>query len=35
MTKTDLVDHIAEEAGLTKADAGRAVDAILKGIDKG
>ena len=35
MTKTDLVNYIAEEAGLTKADAGRALDAALEGIQSG
>ena len=35
MSKTDLVNFIAEETGLTKADAGRAMDAMMKGIVKG
>mgnify|MGYP004629429893 CR=1 FL=1 len=35
MTKTDLVSYIAEETGLTKADATRALDAAMKGIVKG
>ena len=35
MTKTDLVNHIAEEAGLTKADATRALDAFMSGVTKG
>ena len=35
MSKTDLVEFIAAEAGLTKADAARAVDAYAKGIEKG
>lgn len=35
MTKTDLVNYIAEEAGLTKADATRALDAVMSGITKG
>lgn len=35
MTKTDLVDFIAEKAGLTKADAGRAYDAMFEGVVKG
>ena len=35
MSKTELIEFVAAEAGLTKADAGRAVDAILKGIEKG
>ena len=35
MTKTDLVNYIAEEAGLTKADATRALEAMLEGVTKG
>lgn len=35
MTKTDLVNYIAEEAGLTKADAARALDAFMSGVEKG
>lgn len=35
MSKTDLVNFMAEEAGLTKADAARAIDAMQKGIVKG
>ena len=35
MTKTDLVNFIAEEAGLTKADATRALDAFMSGVTKG
>ena len=35
MSKTELVEFIASETGLTKADAGRALDATLKGIEKG
>ena len=35
MTKTDLVEFIAEEAGLTKADATRALDAFMGGVTKG
>lgn len=35
MSKTDLVNFIAEEAGLTKADATRAYDALVKGVEKG
>jgi DNA-binding protein HU-beta len=29
MNKTDLVDAIADSAGLSKADAGRALDALV------
>ncbi len=35
MTKTDLVNYIAEETGLTKADATRALDATMSGIVEG
>ncbi len=35
MTKTDLVNYMAEETGLTKADATRALDAMMSGVIKG
>ncbi len=35
MTKTELVELVAAKAGLTKADAGRALDAVLEGIQTG
>ena len=35
MTKAELVDFIAEKADLTKADAGRALDAMMEGVTKG
>ena len=35
MTKANLVDYIAENADLTKADAARALDAVLAGVTKG
>ncbi len=35
MSKSDLVTYIAEEAGLTKADAGRALEAMMNGIVEG
>jgi len=35
MTKTDLVNYMAEETGMTKADATRALDAMMSGIIKG
>ena len=35
MTKADLVNYIAEETGLTKADANRALDATMSGIVEG
>ena len=35
MTKANLIDYIAEQAGLTKADATRALEATMSGIIKG
>ena len=35
MKKQNLVNYIAEEAGLTKADATRALDAFMNGVVKG
>jgi len=35
MNKGDLIEHVAKETGLTKADAGRALDAMLGGVVKG
>ena len=35
MSKTDLVNFVAEKANLTKADANRALDAVIEGITKG
>ena len=35
MTKACLVDYIAENADLTKADATRALEAMLAGVEKG
>lgn len=35
MSKTELVNFIAEEAGVTKADASRVVEAYQKGVVKG
>lgn len=35
MTKNELVEFIAAEAGLTKADANRALEATLEGIQTG
>ena len=32
MTKTELIDAVAKKVGLTKADAGRAVDAVIDAI---
>lgn len=33
MTKMDLIDAVAAKVGLTKADAGRAVDALLGAVE--
>ena len=35
MSKTDLVNFIAEETGFTKADSSRALEAMMKGVIKG
>ena len=35
MTKTDLVNFIAEETGLTKADSSRVLEAMVKGVITG
>ena len=35
MTKTDLVNAMAEKAGLTKADTARALDAMIESIEEG
>jgi len=35
MGKTELVEFIAAKAGLTKADAARAVDAFIEGVVEG
>lgn len=32
MNKSELIDAIAKEAGLTKADAGKALDAITSSV---
>jgi DNA-binding protein HU-beta len=34
MNKAELIDAIADNAGLSKADAGRAVDALVKSVTK-
>ncbi|MBU1104304.1 HU family DNA-binding protein [Candidatus Parcubacteria bacterium] len=34
MTKTELVDVVAQKGGMTKAAAGRAVDAVIDAITK-
>jgi len=35
MSKVELVELMAEKAGLTKADAARALDAFMEGVTKG
>ena len=35
MSKTDLIEFVAEKAELSKAAAGRAVDAFMEGVTKG
>ncbi len=35
MSKTQLVDFIAEEVGLTKTDAAKALEAVQNGVAKG
>lgn len=35
MTKAELVDYIAEKADLTKADAARALEAVMEGVTAG
>ena len=35
MTKAELVEFVAENADLTKADAARALDAVVTGVTKG
>jgi DNA-binding protein HU-beta len=34
MNKSDLIDHIAEQADMTKADANRALDAFMDGVQE-
>lgn len=34
MNKAELIDRIADTAGLTKADAGRALDAFISSVTK-
>ena len=35
MTKAELVEFVADKADLTKADAARALDAVVAGVTKG
>ena len=32
MNKTDLIDHVATQTDMSKAAAGRAIDALIDGI---
>jgi DNA-binding protein HU-beta len=34
MTKSEFVDKVADESGLSKKDAGTAVDAVISSIEK-
>ena len=34
MNKTDLIEHIANEADISKAAAGRALEALIGGVTK-
>ena len=35
MTKAELVEYVAEKADLTKADAARALEAVMEGVTAG
>lgn len=35
MSRTELVEFVAADANVSKAEAGRALDAVLKGIQTG
>lgn len=35
MTKAELVEFVADNADLTKADAARAIEAVMEGITEG
>ena len=35
MSKQELVDFVATKAGMSKAEAGRALDAVIEGITAG
>lgn len=34
MNKNEMIEHIASEAGISKADAGKALDAFTGGVTK-
>ena len=35
MTKAELTEKVAKDVGLTKTDAGKAIQSVLEGITKG
>ena len=35
MSKQEIIDIVAEKAGISKAAAGKAIDAVFEGITKG
>ena len=35
MSKQDLINFMAEDAGMSKVEAGRAIDSFWRGIEKG
>lgn len=35
MSKQGLIEYVADKAGMSKAEAGRAIDAVLDGIVEG
>ena len=35
MSRQDLIDYVAEDTQISKAEASRVLDSILKGIEKG
>lgn len=34
MTKTELIDKVAEKTGLTKKDSGKAIDAVFESVSQ-
>lgn len=34
MNKSQLIERVAEKAGMTKAEAGRAVDAVVASVEE-
>ena len=35
LTKAELVEQVAKSSGLSKADSGRAIDAVVDSVEKG